>query len=145
MFFSTWKYRYTYSFRCSAPHVLKMYFLSEETVTHIRFKIRGSEPQRKKRKWLKCFSPLEKTVTHMLFADSTLLLKDVLPFRKTVTHIRFKIRVSEPQTWKQVMCFSPLEKTVTHMLFADSALCFKDVFPFRKNRYTYSFQDHFSQ
>ena len=64
-----------------------MYFLLEETVMHIRFKIRVSEPQRRKqimcfsplekRKWLKYFSPLEKTVTHMLFADLTLLLKDV--------------------------------------------------------------------
>ena len=43
-------------YRCSTPYVLKMYFLSEETVTHIRFKIRVSEPQR--RKQLTCFSSL---------------------------------------------------------------------------------------
>ena len=54
-------------FRCSNPHVLKMYFLSQETVTHIRFKIRVSETQRRKQRM--CFSALEKKeMAQVLFA-----------------------------------------------------------------------------
>ena len=151
-FFSTWKNRYTYSFRCSALPVLKMYFLSEEIVTHIRFKIRVSEPQRRKqfmclsalekRKWLKCFSPLEKSLRICFSLTRPYFLKMYFLSEETVTHIRFKIRVSEPQRRKQLMCFSALEKREWFKCFSPLE---KDVLPFRKNRYTYSFQDKFFQ